>query len=114
MRRQAWQVWAIGLALFLFGSRDPRCRLSQRPTACRSVIAASIHFFSYICHQQADRSFHVLGEQFAVCSRCFGVYFGLLLGFAVYPLWRNIDDDRAAAAVLAVSLADSRSRSTGR
>ncbi len=49
------------------------------------------NFFGYICHQISDRSFHVEGEQFAVCSRCFGVYFGLVFGFAIYPLWRNID-----------------------
>ena len=49
------------------------------------------HFFSFICHQIPERSFHVEGEQFGVCSRCFGVYFGLLFGFAVYPLWRPID-----------------------
>ena len=48
-------------------------------------------FFSYICHQIPDRSFHVLGEQFGVCSRCFGVYFGILAGFAAYPIWRSID-----------------------
>lgn len=50
------------------------------------------HFFSFICHQISDRSFYVEGEQFGVCSRCFGVYFGLLLGFAVYPLWRAVDE----------------------
>ncbi len=49
-------------------------------------------FFSYICHQISDRSFHIEGEQFAVCSRCFGVYFGLAFGFAIYPLWRNITE----------------------
>lgn len=50
------------------------------------------HFFSFICHQISQRSFLVEGEQFAVCSRCFGVYFGLLFGFAVYPLWRPVDE----------------------
>jgi len=49
-------------------------------------------FFSFLCHQLSDRSLHVEGEQFAVCTRCFGVYFGLLFGFAIYPLWRRIDD----------------------
>src|SRR5207237_6408839 len=43
-------------------------------------------------HQIPDRSLHIEGEPFAVCSRCFGVYFGLLFGFAIYPLWRSIDD----------------------
>lgn len=50
------------------------------------------NFFGYICHQISDRSFHIGGEQFGVCSRCFGVYFGLAFGFAVYPLWRNITE----------------------
>jgi uncharacterized membrane protein len=50
------------------------------------------HFFRFACHQIPERSFHIGGEQFAVCSRCFGVYFGLLAGFAAYPLWRVIDE----------------------
>jgi len=49
-------------------------------------------FFSYICHQISDRSLHILGHQMAVCSRCFGVYFGLFAGVAVYPLWRSVDE----------------------
>ena len=48
-------------------------------------------FFSYICHQISDRSFHLAGHQLAVCSRCFGVYVGLLAGVIVYPMWRSID-----------------------
>src|SRR5688572_10524064 len=49
-------------------------------------------FFSYICHQMSDRSLHLDGHPLAVCSRCFGVYAGLLAGLLVYPLWRSIDD----------------------
>ena len=49
-------------------------------------------FFSYICHQLPERSFHLGAEPMAVCSRCFGVYFGLLAGLLVYPLWRRIED----------------------
>ena len=43
-------------------------------------------FFSKICHQMADRSFFIFGKQFAVCSRCTGLYFGFLLGTIVYPI----------------------------
>ncbi|MBC7899046.1 MAG: DUF2085 domain-containing protein [Saprospiraceae bacterium] len=32
------------------------------------------------------------GHQLAVCSRCFGVYFGLFAGFLIYPLWRRIEE----------------------
>ena len=49
-------------------------------------------FFSFICHQLSDRTFHLGEHPMAVCSRCFGVYFGLLLGLLIYPLWRKIDD----------------------
>ena len=49
-------------------------------------------FFSYICHQMPERSIHLDGHPVAVCSRCFGVYFGLLAGFVIYPVWRPIDE----------------------
>ena len=49
-------------------------------------------FFSYVCHQIPERSLHISGHQMAVCSRCFGVYFGLFAGILIYPLWRRIDD----------------------
>jgi uncharacterized membrane protein len=37
-------------------------------------------FFSTICHQFEDRSFHVNGEKFAVCIRCSSIYFGFFTG----------------------------------
>lgn len=49
-------------------------------------------FFGYLCHQMPSRSFHLDGQAFAVCSRCFGVYFGLLFGFIIYPIFRNINE----------------------
>src|SRR5690348_7013342 len=45
-----------------------------------------------MCHQMSDRSFHIEGEKFGVCSRCFGVYFGLFFGLVIYPLWRRVDE----------------------
>jgi uncharacterized membrane protein len=49
-------------------------------------------FFSYICHQIPERSLHLAGHQLAVCSRCFGVYMGLLGGMLLYPLWRPVGE----------------------
>ncbi len=49
-------------------------------------------FFSFICHQIPERSLFIFDHQLAVCSRCFGVYCGLLFGLLVYPLWRSIDN----------------------
>jgi hypothetical protein len=39
--------------------------------------AASLYLFgSRICHQIAERSLHLAGEQLPVCARCVGVYAG--------------------------------------
>ena len=42
-------------------------------------------FFSKICHQITERSFFFYDNQFAVCARCTGLYFGFLAGTLVYP-----------------------------
>ena len=39
-----------------------------------------------ICHQLAERSFHLLGEPLAVCQRCTGMYAGFTLGLFLWPL----------------------------
>lgn len=49
-------------------------------------------FFSVLCHQIPERSFHVENHAFAVCTRCFGIYFGLLAGFIAYPFIRPIEE----------------------
>jgi len=46
-----------------------------------NTAAAAVYFsFSGMCHQIQERSFFALGFPLAVCHRCFGIYFGLLLG----------------------------------
>ena len=92
MRKQAMRVWSIGLlvvfAWILLIVGAPLLKANGFV-----VVSLPLYgFFSFICHQIPERSFHVADEQFAVCSRCFGIYFGLLFGFAIYPLWRNIAD----------------------
>ncbi|MEZ5306106.1 MAG: DUF2085 domain-containing protein [Pyrinomonadaceae bacterium] len=49
-------------------------------------------FFSNICHQLPERTFHLMGHPLGVCSRCFGVYLGLVVGALFYPLFRKLDD----------------------
>ncbi|HXT62279.1 MAG TPA: DUF2085 domain-containing protein [Pyrinomonadaceae bacterium] len=46
--------------------------------------------FSFLCHQIPERSFHLAGEQFAVCSRCTGLYAGFALATLSYPLFRSL------------------------
>lgn len=47
-------------------------------------------FFSPICHQLPLRSFHLLSEPMAVCSRCAGIYYGFLVALIVYPRVRSL------------------------
>lgn len=92
MSQQARKVWFIGVvvafvwaALIVF---DP----AARSLGLTSLSSALYTFHSFICHQMPERSFHIMGEPFGVCSRCTGVYFGIFVGFAIYPLWRRLDD----------------------
>lgn len=89
LHSQAVRVWTIALCLVLIWLAV----IVAPPFLISNGISASpiYKFFGYICHQIPERSFHVLGHQFAVCSRCFGVYFGLFAGVLTYPLWRPID-----------------------
>lgn len=90
-RSQAFRAWGVTLAIvfvWVFA-------IVLAPVALEFgwAVAAPIYkFFSYICHQIGERSLHLGGQPLAVCSRCFGVYFGLFAGLAAYPLWRRIDD----------------------
>ena len=43
-------------------------------------------FFSKVCHQQEERSFHLFESKLGVCSRCVFIYAGFFLGTAYYPL----------------------------
>ena len=46
--------------------------------------------FSFVCHQIPERSFHLAGHQFGVCSRCTGLYAGFAAAALVYPLARSL------------------------
>jgi uncharacterized membrane protein len=91
-RTQAFKVWGVTLALvflWVFAIVLAPYALENGWIGISSPIYT---FFSYICHQQPERSLHFDGHPLAVCSRCFGVYFGLFAGLAVYPLWRKIEE----------------------
>ena len=56
-----------------------------------AAFAAAIYkAFSFVCHQFSDRSFHLAGHQFAVCSRCTGLYSGFAVAVLAYPLLRSL------------------------
>lgn len=49
-------------------------------------------FFSKVCHQDPERSFHLYENKFGVCSRCTGIYAGFLAGTILYPLKLRLDN----------------------
>lgn len=92
LRAQAIRVWLATIAVVAAWLGLILAAPVAKLAGLGGVSSSLYSFFSYICHQLPARSFHIEGEAFGVCSRCFGVYFGLLLGAAVYPLWRSIDE----------------------
>ncbi len=58
----------------------------------KTVSDFSYSFFSVTCHQLDDRSYHLLGEKYAVCSRCLSIYWAFLLSVIVYPLVKGINN----------------------
>jgi hypothetical protein len=91
-RRQAWKVWTISVAVVFAWVFLILLAPLAKGSGFEGVSAALYKAFGFICHQMEWRSFHVGGHPFAVCSRCFGVYFGLAFGFLIYPFLRKIED----------------------
>jgi len=40
----------------------------------------------YICHRLHERTFKIGKWYFPVCSRCTGIYLGMILGFALISI----------------------------
>lgn len=98
MRSQAFRVWGVTVAIVF--AWVLAIVLAPISLGAGWGMASPIYtFFSYICHQLPERSLHLDVHPLAVCSRCFGVYFGLLAGLTVYPLWRRIDNIEPLARI---------------
>lgn len=92
LRKRALVAW--GVAMVLVGLLPGTAALAPALVSqgYYDIGGAVYKFFSFLCHQQAERSYLLLGNPIAVCARCFGVYFGLFIGFFIYPMFRRIDD----------------------
>jgi len=91
LRKQAFRVWAVSMsAVFVWVFLILLAPVAEANNL-NSIPASLYNFFSYLCHQISERSFHFENHAFAVCSRCFGVYLGLLFGLSVYPFLRPIE-----------------------
>jgi uncharacterized membrane protein len=83
----AWAlVSALGLSLVGLIAAAPVALSQGHP----QFAAAIYKVFSFVCHQIPDRSFHLAEHQFAVCSRCTGLYAGFAVAALSYPLVRSL------------------------
>lgn len=91
-RRQAILVWGVfTILVFVWAFLTLLAPVAEANNYC-AVSNPIYKFFSYLCHQMDSRSFHIRERPFAVCTRCFGVYFGLFFGFLLYPFLRRIEE----------------------
>lgn len=91
-KRQAVWVWGVALAVVLIWVAAIVFAPVFEDNGIKSVSQPIYRFFSFMCHQISSRSFHYDNHQFAVCARCFGFYAGFLLGFVVYPFFRELNN----------------------
>ena len=88
--RRAITVWAgtsaIALAILGLIVVAPLAQAHGHPEFASTIYKA----FSFVCHQIPERSFHLAGHQFGVCSRCTGLYAGFAVAALVYPLARSL------------------------
>jgi len=72
------------------------CALIVSAPLCQGLVGTNVWsdnvyaFFSPVCHQLDDRSFHILGFKFAVCIRCFSIYAGFLISISALLLRRGV------------------------
>ncbi len=59
-------------------------------------------FFSFICHQDPERSFLLGGHALAVCGRCTGLYVGFFLGVLFFPWMRPFGNGPAPTGFMLV------------
>jgi uncharacterized membrane protein len=62
----------------------------------RHYLASAVIYkgFSAVCHQAPERSFYFHGRPMGVCSRCASIYAGFVVGLLLYPLLRDLREDR--------------------
>ncbi len=91
-REKAFKSWTLGFISVLFWAFLMLLAPIAQYYGWTNLSNPIYKFFGFLCHQMPERSFHILEHQIAVCSRCFGVYFGLVVGFIIYPFIRKIEE----------------------
>jgi uncharacterized membrane protein len=87
---QPLAIWAftsaIALSIVSLIIGAPLAQAHGYPSFALTIYKA----FSFLCHQIPERSFYLAGHQFAVCSRCTGLYSGFAVAALAYPLARSL------------------------
>jgi uncharacterized membrane protein len=91
-KRQAFFAWSIVVVIAGFWVLLILSPPIARAFGFESFARSAYKFFSYLCHQMDARSFHIGENKLAVCTRCFGFYFGFLLGLIGFPLIRRLSE----------------------
>jgi uncharacterized membrane protein len=91
-RSQAKYVWLITCLLSIVWVLLIISASVFESNGIKAISEPIYSFYSWLCHQIDNRSFHYREEKFAVCSRCFGVYFGFLIGLLIYPIFRKLEN----------------------
>jgi uncharacterized membrane protein len=92
LKVDAWRAWAVGLSIAVLWIALILGAPIAKANGLNGVSSPLYTFLGFLCHQMDGRSFHIAGEKFGVCSRCFGVYFGIVVAFLAYPFWRRIEN----------------------
>ena len=86
----AFAVWlflaTVAIAILIGVVSAPLVNAQGHASFANAIYQA----FSYLCHQIPERSFHLAGHPFAVCSRCTGLYAGFALATLALPLTRSL------------------------
>lgn len=87
-------LWAASLPLAVYAADRAD---AARPTA--NLFALAVYQLgSIVCHQRAERSFHLASFPLPVCARCTGVYAGAAVASVATTLWLHASARRTAAA----------------
>ncbi|MCX6539906.1 MAG: DUF2085 domain-containing protein [Acidobacteria bacterium] len=91
-----WAAWLVA---------TPVVAAASPSGATLVAVAATYRAGSLICHQHADRSFHVGDVQTPVCARCVGLYGGAAVGAIIGLGWMRRRSRRAdGSSVLQTNL----------
>jgi len=91
-RRRALFVWSVSAFVVFFWLFLILLAPFAATNNLQNISNPLYRFFSFVCHQIPERSFHIENHAFAVCARCFGVYFGLFAGLIAYPVFRPVEN----------------------